>query len=92
MYRLKRATVISSACFLLLLTARPAEAQLTGQLNYFKLASDNWNVPSNWSLARCPMAGSTTSRSSAVRADQQAFPSPRRPSIAQSPIRQAASR
>lgn len=54
MYRLKRATVISSACFLLLLTARPAGAQLTGALNYFNPATGNWNVPGNWSLGTVP--------------------------------------
>src|SRR4051812_27619812 len=55
MSRFKRATFISSAgVLMLLLTVRPAEAQLAGTLNYFNPATGNWNVSSNWSRGVVP--------------------------------------
>ena len=62
MYRLKRATFIGLAgllLLLLLLTARPAEAQLAGVKNYWNPATGNWSVASNWSLGTLPN-GQTT--------------------------------
>lgn len=46
--------LIGSAAVALVLTTQPADAQLSGSLNYWNPATGDWSVPSNWSSGTVP--------------------------------------